>query len=573
MEQDLEKQPHHEPTIATGDEDASSPEVKLSRQMSNFEYPSTKKAAVIMISIYLTVFLVALDRTIIGTAIPAMTNEFHSFDDIGWYGSSYMMTACAFQLVYGRIYTFYSPKWVFMSAIALFEIGSAVCGAAPNSTAFIIGRAISGLGCSGIFSGAITIMMNVLPLQQRPKWMGLNGAVFAIASVVGPLLGGVFTSKVTWRWCFYINLPIGAVSVAVVLLVLKVDAPMAAAGKSLREKLLQLDPVGTMLFLPSIVCLLLALQWGGAQYSWSDGRVIALLVVFAALILAFAGLQVWHSDAHATIPTRIITQRSIAAGLWYTVCVGGSFGLAIYYLPIWFQAIKGVDAIQSGIRTIPLVLALVVAAMAAGLSVSKLCRGYYTPFLLAASVVMPIGTGLLTTFTPGTGSGAWIGYQVLLGLGIGLGMQQANLAAQTVLPRADVASGTSLMFFGQSLGGAVFLSVGQNVLSSRLIANLRGAGFRLGAQQIVNAGATDIRRLVPEDQLPSFLQIYNDAITKGVFLVALVLACLAFFGAAAMEWRSVNAARKAPAAAAENQSSFQNNASVGKQEEEVEVAA
>ena len=168
---------------------------------SQIEYPSGPKVMIIMASLYFAMFLVALDRTIIATAIPRITDTFNSIDDIGWYGSAYLLTACGFILIYGRIYTFYSTKWVFLSGIFLFEVGSAVCGAAPTSNALIVGRAIAGFGSSGIMTGAITIMINTVPLHKRPMYQGLFGAVFGVASVAGPLLGGVFTdSKATWRW-------------------------------------------------------------------------------------------------------------------------------------------------------------------------------------------------------------------------------------------------------------------------------------------------------------------------------------------------------------------------------------
>lgn len=148
-------------------------------------------------------FLVALDRTIIATAIPKITDDFHSLGDIGWYASAYLLTACSFQLLTGRIYTFYNPKWVFLINIAIFEIGSIICGAAPNSTAFIVGRAVAGLGSSGMFSGVIILMVHTVPLHKRPAYTGVFGMVFGVASVIGPLLGGAFTDGPSWRWCFW----------------------------------------------------------------------------------------------------------------------------------------------------------------------------------------------------------------------------------------------------------------------------------------------------------------------------------------------------------------------------------
>jgi hypothetical protein len=171
------------------------------REDENTVYPTGLKAASIMISLYLAIFLVALDRTIIATAIPQITDAFNSLSDIGWYASSYMMTSCAFQLFYGKLYVFYPTKWVFLSAIMLFEVGSAICGAAPNSVAFIWGRSIAGFGSAGIFSGGIVVMVHTIPLAKRPLFQGIFGAIFGIASVVGPLIGGAFTTHVTWRWC------------------------------------------------------------------------------------------------------------------------------------------------------------------------------------------------------------------------------------------------------------------------------------------------------------------------------------------------------------------------------------
>lgn len=212
---------------------------------SQIEYPTGPKLWVIIGSLYLAMFLVALDRTIIATAIPRITDSFNSIDDIGWYGSAYLLTACGFILLYGRVYTFHSTKWTFLSGITLFEIGSAVCGAAPSSNALIVGRAIAGFGSSGIMTGAITIMINTIPLARRPIFQGMFGAVFGVASVAGPLLGGAFTdSKATWRWCFYINLPIGAFTIAALIFFLHLNE----RGKkhlTLWQQFVHLDPIGT----------------------------------------------------------------------------------------------------------------------------------------------------------------------------------------------------------------------------------------------------------------------------------------------------------------------------------------
>lgn len=480
------------------------------------------------------------DRTIIATAIPRITDDFHALDDIAWYGSAYLLTSCSFQLLYGRIYTFYSPKWVFLVAILIFEIGSAICGAAPSSTSFIIGRAIAGLGSCGIFSGAIVIITDAVPLQKRPMMTGFMGSLFGIASVVAPLMGGAFTDKVSWRWCFYINLPVGAVAILVVLFILKAaPPPNPSSAHTTIECFAQLDPLGTATFLPSIVCLILALTWGGTTYAWSNGRIIALFILFGVLLIAFVLLQLWKGET-ASVPPRLAKKRTIAAGFFFSLCVGGSMMLFVYYLPIWFQGIKGVSAVKSGIMSIPLVLSLVVGSIMAGILVSKL--GYFAPFMIAGSIVMSIGGGLLTLFTTNTGHSEWIGFQVVLGLGIGLGMQQSSVAAQTILDRKDVPTGASLMMLAQALGGAVFLGIAQTVfgnsLSSHLRADLHGSDAEQMAAAVINAGATGFRKLVSPADLAVILPAYNRAVVD-TFYVGVGLACASIIGALAVEWVSV----------------------------------
>lgn len=449
-----------------------------------------------------------------------------------------MLTTCSFQLLMGRIYTFYNPKWVFLCAIGIFEVGSAICGAAPNSIVFIVGRAVAGTGSSGIFSGAIIIIMSLVPLHKRPILQGMMGAVFGVSSVIGPLLGGVFTTKVSWRWCFYINLPIGGVAIIILMLILHLPKAKKA-GTPWRQQVLQLDPIGTAFFVSGIVCLLLALQWGGSTYAWGNGRIIALLILFIVCISVFIGVQIWKKET-ATVPPRIFTQRSIAAGMWSQFCVGSAMMTMVYYIPIWFQAIKDVSAIKSGIDTLPLILSLVISSITAGFLVTKI--GYYAPFMIANGVVMSIGAGLITTWTPDTLHPKWIGYQFMFGFGIGMGMQQASLAAQAVLSRKDAPIGIALVMFCQQLGGAVFVSVGQSVFTNQLVKGLTKVAS-ISPAVVVKTGATDIRHVVKASDLPGVLVAYNGALTK-TFTVALAMACFSIIGGLCIEWKNIKPQNK-----------------------------
>jgi EmrB/QacA subfamily drug resistance transporter len=434
------------------------------------EYPSPRKRVIIMSVLYLSVFLITLDTNIISTAIPKITDEFHSLKDVGWYGSAYILTQCGFQLLMGKIYKFFPAKPVYLTGIFIFEVGSAICGAAPTSTAFIIGRAIAGMGASGLISGTFVIMFSVVPLQQRPIWQGFFGAIFALASVVGPLLGGTFTDHITWRWCFYINLPIGGIVMAVVFFILHLpEQNLGQQAEGWTGKIKQLDPLGNLVFLPGIVCLILALQYGGTTWAWSNARIIVLLVLCAILVAIFIGIQIWKQE-NGTVPPRIVKKRSIAAALWFGFFQGAGMMVALYYLPIWFQAIKGVSAVKSGIMLLPLVLSTVVGALSSGFAVSKL--GYTNPFFIASSVLTTVGAGLLSTLTPESGHPSWIGFQVIFGLGLGFGAQQPMNVAQVVLDKSDIATGTAIIMFTRFMGSAIFLPVAENIVSKHHISML-----------------------------------------------------------------------------------------------------
>ncbi|KAI1110814.1 MFS general substrate transporter [Nemania sp. NC0429] len=501
--------------------------------------PRSVKFWSVMVSIFLALFLVALDRTIIGTATPQITQDFHSLGDIGWYGSAYQLTTAASQLLFGRVYKFYEIKRTFLVTVALFEIGSVICGAAPNSVTFIVGRAIAGLGGAGIFSGVTIIMITMVPLRKRPMFQGLFGMVFGLASVLGPLVGGALTDAVTWRWCFYINLPIGAFAVILLVFILQ-PSQYPHPPATMWEQIRRLDPLGTFFLVPSVVSLLVALQWGGSSYAWNNWRIIVLLSFFGILFIAFAAVQVYMPKT-ATVPVKIIRRRSILAATIFMFALAGSFLMAIYYLPLWFQVVKGATATQSGIYTLPFVLSLVVASTVSGIFTQKV--GYYVPAMIASPSLLAIGQGLMSTFRVDEASSHWIGFQVIAGFGLGLGMQASSLAAQAVLPMPDVPIGIAIMFFAQQLGGGIFTSVGQNLLSTYLVSHLDVPG--LSAGQIMSHGATDlVSAVAPEYQL-TVKTVYNQAISE-IFRCAMGVALVAVVAALFMEWKNVKKGRSSP---------------------------
>ncbi|KAI9647104.1 hypothetical protein NHQ30_005106 [Ciborinia camelliae] len=365
------------------------------------------------------------------------------------------------------------------------------------------------------------------------RW-GLFGAIFAISNVCGPLLGGLFTTNISWRWCFYLNLPMG--STAAFILFFTVKGSPTKNTDSFRQKLEKMDNFGTLVFIPGLMCILLALQWGGNTYDWGNARIIVLFILGGFLLMLFIIIQ-FKAGENATLPIRIIKQRSIAAAVWFSFFNSGSLYILIYYLPLWFQASQGLDAINSGFRTIPLVLALALGNIFAGIFTKAI--GYYVPMVIASSVIAAIGAGLLTTLRLDSGPREWMSWPVIFGWGIGLGMQQANLAVQACLQDDDISTGLAFILFAQSLGGTIFVTIGQAIFSHELVKNLSALNLTsLPASLILHAGATELRKVVPSLHVEDILAAYNIAITK-TFLAAIVTSAASLFACLTMEWKNL----------------------------------
>jgi divalent metal cation (Fe/Co/Zn/Cd) transporter len=305
----------------------------------------------------------------------------------------------------------------------------------------------------------------------------------------------------------------------------------------LKEQVRQFDLPGTFFLIPCVITLLLALQWGGAKYPWGDGRIIALFVVFGVLAIIFWCVELWQKDL-ATIPLRLLKNKNITGSVWYGVWLGAVNFLFTYYLPIWFQAIQGVSATQSGIRNIPSVLGIVVFAIISGGLVTA--YGQYVPFLIASSAITAVGSGLLSTLKVNSGTGQWLGYQIVMAGGAGLGIQNFLLVAQVAVPVTDMAMATSILSFSQTLSSAIFLAAGQTIFQNQLISNLAAKAPEVNAASVVDIGATALRKSVTSEQLPAVLEAYNDALVQ-TFYLAVAAGALSIVGPLWMDWISLKA--------------------------------
>lgn len=344
----------------------------------------------------------------------------------------------------------------------------------------------------------------------------------------------------TWRWCFYINLPIGGFTFVAILFFLHLHSP---PGEKLTiiGQTKQLDPLGLMFLVPSMVCLILALQWGGTTDPWSAPRIIGLLVTFAILLIAFIIVEILMPDT-AMAPMRVVLNRSVGGSMLFIFLVSGAMMVVVYYLSIWFQAAQGKSAKESGIRTIPLVLSMTVMGIFSAIFTEKV--GFYNPAMLLCPILSAIGGGMLSTLTPAAASSHWIGYQVIFGFGVGSGFQTSTLAPQTVLPRADVPLGMAMMFFMQQLGGSAFIPVAQNIFSRQLLDCLSGID-EINAEAVVAAGATAYRGEVPQSKVKAVMNAYSYALTR-VFILVAAISAATVLGAAIVEWKSIKGKKNPP---------------------------
>lgn len=405
---------------------------------------------------------------------------------------------------------------------------------------FIIGRAICGLGVSAIDNSTIALITHLFPVHKRSSWLAWSGTAQSIGLSCAPVLGGALIDRFSWRACFGINLPLCPLLILFTIFFLEDPIANPNYALPLEKKLRMVDLPGTLIVVPSVTCLLIALQFGGIRFGWGNGRIIALFVVFAGLALGFAYLQHRLGDK-ASIPARIIKKRSILAACWFSACCNGILAMTEYYISVYWQGVRNETALKSGLLTLGLIIGLFAGSMLSGFGIPKV--GYFTPFMLATSLMAPIASGLLTTISLDDGRAGVVALLAFLGFAVGIGINGPIQAASTLLAANEVSIGAAIIFFGGGLGSPLFISASAALFQNRLTGELPQRVTGINTTALEHAGLSDIRNLVGKDKLREVLMGYNYAVVQTLYM-PLALALLTLLGSLPMEWPSVKKKRQ-----------------------------
>ncbi len=421
------------------------------------QYLSHRQILVVMSGLMLGMLLAALDQTIVSTAMPTIVGDLGGLEHLSWVATAYLLTSTAATPLYGKISDLYGRKPVFQFAIIVFLVGSALAGIAHSMTQLIAFRALQGIGAGGLMTLVFAIIGDIIPPRERGRYQGYFAGVFGLSSVAGPLLGGFFTQHLSWRWIFYINLPIGLVALVVVASVLQIP-------HTRREH--SIDWLGASLLVSATSSLLLYLSWAGParEYGWGHPLSVTLAAVAAVLTVAFVA---WESRAAEPIlPLRLFRNGvfSVTSGLGFIV--GLSMFGAIIYIPVYLQVVDGVSPTESGLRMLPLMLGLLVTSIGSGRAISKM--GRYKIFPVIGTGVIAVGMFLLSRL--GVDTSFWESSLAMLVVGAGLGfvMQVLIVAVQNSVDFRDMGIATSASTFFRSMGGTLGIAIFGAILSSRL---------------------------------------------------------------------------------------------------------
>ncbi|KAE8141611.1 MFS general substrate transporter [Aspergillus pseudotamarii] len=483
------------------------------------------KWAFAVTAILSSVFLFALDQTIVADVQPNIIAEFDSISKLPWLSVSFLLGTASTNLLWGRIYGQFNPKWIYVLCVVIFEIGSAICGAAPNMDALIIGRALGGLGGGGMYLGVMMMLSLFTTPVERPKYIGIIGVVFGFGTVLGPVIGGAFASNAsaTWRWAFYINLCIGGAFAPAYFFLL--PSRDLQPGMKFWDRMKAVDWIGNTLVIGMYVSILMAISFGGTTFAWNSAREIALFVVAGVLFIALSLHQVWSDRQNRMFPVHFLKNRGLLIQFMVGASAGTSSFVTIYFIPLYFQFVQDTNSLLAGVRLLPFIGSLAVFTMLNGHLMARL--GYSMPWYVTGSVLVIAANAMLYRINLSTSNGYIYGAMVLNGIGTGMFLNAPFAVAQWIAPRKETSSAVGFIMCARGGGLAIALSIA-NAIFLNLADNRIRHDFpdldKTGIQSLTSGSGSTLLKTLTPDQQQQVLAAIVFAISR-VFITSIASGC------------------------------------------------
>ncbi|KAH8719434.1 putative MFS drug efflux transporter [Phaeosphaeriaceae sp. PMI808] len=477
-----------------------------------------------VLSIFSSVFLYALDNTIVATIQPAIIRDLGHIEKLPWVSVAYQVTSVALDLTWGKLYSKFNGKTLFLASVLIFEVGSAICGAAPNIDCEIVGRAICGIGGIGIYMGALNLLASTTTDTERPVYISLMGICWGTGTVLGPVIGGAFADSVaTWRWSFYINLVIGAIAAPAYFLLLP-STNTHLNSESMFKRIKAVDWVGTTLISGAVVSGIMGINFGGVLFPWKSGEIIGCFVCSGVLWIIFSlqqAFSVLTTLEDRIFPCDIVCKLEANVLFAQTACGLGASTVVIYFIPLYFQFVQNDKALDAGIRLLPMMFLMIFGSILTGILQSKGLR--FMPFALVGGILTAIGSALMYALVEVHTTASHIyGFSVIIAFGCGLYTQGPISVVQSLFPAERVADATAFVGFGQVMGVAIMLAIANAVFLNQVTIRVEQLIPDTSLPQVqaaIQGVGSELFKSSSENIRAAILQVIVDSLNKTYLLV------------------------------------------------------